>query len=135
MQILISNSEVAVLVANWTALDQAGMEFEKKVNKLNKSKIPNEVKKFMKKSKEEKTAKVMKFLTTPDSEIKAGPVTFTKVNKGVGITIDSTYVTEFIEIYLTSIIPMFNPMYDLLVACKDMENKLKALDKKFETKK
>ena len=36
------------------------------------------------------------------------------------------------EIYLTSIIPMLNPMYDLVVASKAMADKLNALDKKFE---
>ena len=134
MQILISDSEVAVILANWTALDQAGIEFDKKVRDLQGTKFSDEVKDFVKKSNEEKMAKVMSFLTTPDSEIKSGPLTVTKVKNGVGITIDSCFVSEFMEIYLTSIIPMFNPMYDLVVASKNMTDKLKALNKKFATK-
>ena len=134
MKILITNTEVAVILANWTDLDRAGIEFDKKVRDLLGTRFSDEVKAFVKKSNEEKMAKVMYFLTTPGSEIKRGPVTITEVKKGIVITVEPNYVSEFMEIYLTSIIPMFGPMYDLVVASKNMTDKLKALDKKFATK-
>ena len=131
MQILISNSEVAVIVTNWTALKAAGMEFDKKIaasqNKTLSEKRIKESKDF--------DIKFLEFISTQGKEIKRGPVTITKVDKGIGITVEPKYVSEFMEIYLTSIIPMLNPMYDLVVASKAMTDKLNSLDKKFETKK
>lgn len=127
MQILISNSEVAVIVTNWTALNTAVMEFDKKIaasqNKTLSEKRIKESKDF--------GSKLLEFISTQGKEIKRGPVTITKVDKGIGITVEPKYVSEFMEIYLTSIIPMLNPMYDLVVASKAMTDKLNALDKKF----
>lgn len=127
MQILISNSEVAVIVTNWTALNTAVMEFDKKIaasqNKTLSEKRIKESKDF--------DSKLLEFISTQGKEIKRGPVTITKVDKGISITVEPKYVSEFMEIYLTSIIPMLNPMYDLVVASKAMTDKLNALDKKF----
>ncbi len=127
MQILISNSEVAVIVANWSALNAAGMEFDKKIAASQNKTL------FEKRIKDSKDfdIKFLEFISTQGKEIKRGPVTITKVEKGIGITVEPKYVSEFMEIYLTSIIPMLNPMYDLVVASKAMADKLNALDKKF----
>lgn len=123
MKILISNAELAVVLTNWPALDAAGKEFEKKIAakmKHDEAQAPKEDLDFF------------KFITTQEAEIKAGPITATRVATGVGITIDPMYVSEFMEVYMTSIIPMFNPMYDLICASKDMTDKLQALDTKFK---
>ena len=112
MQILISNSEVAVIVANWSALNAAGMEFDKKIAaSQNKTLSEKRIKDF--------DIKFLEFISTQGKEIKRGPVTITKVEKGIGITVEPKYVSEFMEIYLTSIIPMLNPI-------KAMTDKLNA---------
>ena len=131
MQILISNSEVAVIATNWTALNAAGMEFDKKIAASQNKTLSEE---RIKESKDF-DIKFLEFISTQGKEIKRGPVTITKVEKGISITVEPNYVSEFMEIYLTSIIPMFGPMYDLVVASKAMTDKLKEAEKKYKTKK
>lgn len=123
MKILISNAELAVVITNWSALDAAGKEFEKKI--AAKMKHPEA-------QATKETIDFLKFVTTQNAEIKAGPVTITRVEKGIGITVDPAYVSEFMEVYMTSIIPMFNPMYDLICASKDMTDKLQAVEAKYK---
>ena len=127
MKILLTNLEISTLITNYSEVENADIllqeEFSAKVT-------PEQTK-----HRKEVAVKIMTFLATPGNEYKDGPMTLTKVKNGVGIEIAEEYVVEFLDIYMSSIIPMLRPMRQLVEASKNMTAQLKALEKKFENKK
>lgn len=131
MKILLTNAEVSTIITNYTEVESAAAIVDE-ANASNSGKV---VDPSVSQRRKDFSNKVLSFLITPESEIITGPVVITKVKNGIGIEVKEDYVIEFMEIYLSSIIPLLKPVNDILIATKVMNQKFAELDQKFSTKK